>query len=148
MSETSVSTERTPWYFWLIAVLALLWNSYGGYDYFMAHTAGDAYLATGMNPTQIEYYKAMPAWMTAAWAIGVWGAVLASLLMLFRSRWAVPVFVVSLLGLLATLLYTYVLTNGLEIMGSQAPIVSAVLTAAAVFFIWFSRRMVKRGVLH
>lgn len=147
MSEPAASPHRIPWYFWVIAVVSLLWNAYGCYDYWMAHTAGDAYLATGMTAAQVAYYKAMPAWMTAAWAVGVWGALAGSLLLLFRSRWAVAVFTISLIALLITLLYTYVLTNGAEVMGSTSMIISSILTAVALFFIWFSQRMARQGVL-
>lgn len=147
MSEASTSPHRVPWYFWLIAVLSLLWNSYGAYDYWMTQAVGDAYLRTAMSEPQITYFKAMPGWMTGVWAVGVWGAVAGSLLMLFRSRWAVMVFAVSLAALLVSLLYTYVLTNGAEVMGPTSMPISAVITVAAVFFVWFSRRMVKRGVL-
>jgi hypothetical protein len=40
----------------------------------------------------------MPAWMTGVWAIGVWGALAGSVLLLLRSKWAVHVFAASLAG--------------------------------------------------
>jgi len=147
MSEASTSAQPTPWYFWVIAVVALLWNGYGGYDYWMTQTAGDAYLRTAMTEPQIAYFHAMPGWMTGVWALGVWGGVAGSLLLLLRSRWAVAVFVASLAGLLISLIYHYVLSNGLEVMGSSTIVLNVVITAAALFFIWFSRRMARRGVL-
>jgi len=148
MSEASASPQSVPPWFWIVAVLSLLWNGYGGYDYVMTQTGGDAYLVDmGMTPEQIAYYKAMPGWMTGVWALGVWGAVAGSLLLLFRSRWAVWAFAASLTGLLISLLYTYVLTDGYAVSGPMSVIMYAVITAAAVFFIWFSRRMLKRGLL-
>lgn len=148
MSEASASPQRIPWWFWVVAALSLLWNSYGAYDYVMTQTRGDAYLvAMGITPEQIAYYKAMPGWMTGVWALGVWGAAAGSLLLLFRSRWAVWAFAASLIGLLISLLYTYVLTNGYAVNGPMSVVMYAVITAAAAFFVWFSRRMVKRGLL-
>ena len=29
---------RTPWHVWLVGVLSLLWNAYGGYDFIMTNT--------------------------------------------------------------------------------------------------------------
>ena len=148
MSEVSVSPQRVPWWFWVVAVLSLLWNGFGGYDYVMSHTAGDAYFASmGMTEAQIAYYKTMPSWTTAVWALGVWGAVAGSVLMLFRSRWAVWAFVASLVGLLISLLYTYVLSDAAEVMGSQAIVMNVVITVGALFFVWFSRAMAARGIL-
>ena len=148
MSEASVSPQRVPWWFWLVAVLSLLWNGFGGYDYVMSHTAGDAYFASmGMTAEQIAYYHRMPAWTTAVWALGVWGAVAGSLLLLFRSRFAVWAFIASLVGLLISLVYTYVLSNAGDLAGTQGMVMNVVITAAVVFFIWFSRRMTARGIL-
>jgi len=148
MSEASASPQRIPWWFWLIAVLSLLWNGFGGYDYVMSHTAGEAYFKSmGMTAEQIAYYDSMPGWTTAVWALGVWGAVAGSLLLLLRSRWAVWAFVASLVGLVISLIYAYALSDAGEVMGSQAIIMNVVVTAGAVFFVWFSRRMAARGIL-
>lgn len=148
MSEASVSPQRVPWWFWIVAVAALLWNAFGGYDYVMTHTQGAAYLASmGMTADQMAYYEAMPAWMTGVWALGVWGAVAGSILLLLRSRHAVWAFAASLLGLAISLLYTYALSDGAAVIGPQAVVMNLVITAAAVFFLWFSHRMTRRGLL-
>ena len=142
------SAPRASWAFWLVAVLALLWNAFGAYDYWMSQTRGAAYLeGMGMTPDQIAYFNAMPGWLTGVWAIGVWGAVAGAILMLIRSRWAAAAYAASLAALLASLVYAHLLSDGGEVMGAQGLIMNAVITAAAVFFLWFSWRMAKRGVL-
>jgi hypothetical protein len=139
---------RTPWHYWLVTAIGVLWNGFGAYDYVASNTKGDAYLRSmGMTEHQIAYFHAMPAGMTGVWALGVWGAALGAVLLLFRSRWALHAFVASLVGLLVSLVYTYVLSNGAEVMGQQGAIMNAVILAGAVFFIWYARRMTKRGVL-
>lgn len=148
MSEASVSPQRVPWWFWIVAVAALLWNAFGAYDYVMTQSGGVAYLASmGMTPAQIAYYEAMPEWMTAVWALGVWGAVAGSVLLLVRSRHAVWAFAASLVGLLVSLLYTYVLSDGYAVGGTMVVVMNLVITAAAVFLLWFSHKMTKRGLL-
>jgi hypothetical protein len=90
------SGAKTPWHLWLVGVIAVLWNGYGGYDYVMSMTQGATYMAAvGMTPDQVAYYEAMPVWMTAVWATGVWGGVLGSILLLLRNKLAFPVFAVS-----------------------------------------------------
>ncbi len=42
----------------------------------------------GMTPAQIAHYQEMPIWMTAVWTIGVWGAMLGSVLILLRNKLA------------------------------------------------------------
>ncbi len=85
--------------------------------------------------------------MTVVWAIGVFSAFLASILLLMRRRLAFPVFVLSLAAFLLSLLYTYVLTDGGAVMGRQMAIMSAVIAGLLVFFGGYARLMTVRGTL-
>jgi hypothetical protein len=144
MTDTTV---KVPWHTWLIGVFALLFNSIGVFDFVMSMVQGAEYLASaGMTPAQIAHYQAMPPWMTVIWAVGVFGAFLASILLLLRKKLSLPVFSVSLAAFLVSLLYTYVLTNGGAVMGQQMAITSAVIAGLLVFFSWYSRLMTERGV--
>ncbi len=139
---------KTPWHLWLVGVIALLFNCIGVFDFVMSLSQGESYMASaGMTPEQIAHYREMPAWMTAVWAIGVFGAFLASILLLLRNKLAFSTFVVSLAAFLVSLLYTYVLTKAGDIMGQQMAITSAVIAALLVFFSAYSRAMAGRGVL-
>jgi len=141
-------TIKTPWHLWLVGVIAVLFNAIGAFDHVMSMTQGASYMASaGMSPAQIAHYQGMPIWMTAAWTIGVWGAMLGSVLILLRNKLAFPAFAVSLAAFLVSLLYTYVLTNGGEIMGRQMAMTSALITALLLFFMWYSWAMTKRSVL-
>ena len=142
MTETMDARTTAPWWFWVVAVVALLWNAFGGYDYTMSHLQGEAYFRQmGMSDAQIAYYSGYPSWMHAVWAIGVWGSVLGSILLILRSRWAFHAFAVSLLGAIGNLLYLVLNPGGGDL------IFPAIIIAICVFLIWFSRTMTKRGVL-
>ena len=139
---------RAPWHLWLIGVIAVLFNAIGVFDFVMSLAQGAEYQASaGMTPEQIAHYQQMPGWMMVVWAVGVFGAFLASILLLLRMKVASPVFVLSLAAFLVSLFYTYVLTNGGAIMGPQMAIVSAVIAGLLVFFTAYSRFMALRGVL-
>lgn len=148
MTEATQTRIKTPWHLWVVGVVAVLFNSIGVYDFVMSMTQGSAYMASaGMTQAQIAHYQQMPAWMTADWAVGVFGALLGSVLILLRHRLAWPVLAVSLAAFLLSLAYTYVLTDGGEIMGSQMAIMSAVIAGLLAFFIWYAWMMTRRGVL-
>ena len=139
---------RSRWHLWLVGVIAVLFNFIGVFDFVMSMAQGAKYQASaGMTPDQIAHYQAMPGWMTVVWAVGVFGAFLASILLLARRKLAFPVFVLSLAAFLTSLLYDYVLTEGGAIMGQQMAIASAVIATMLVFFIWYSWFMSVRGVL-
>ena len=96
-----------PWHFWLVAIVSLLWNGFGGYDYTMTQLRDPGYFAMmseQMHASVAElkaFFDSFPAWASALWAIGVWGSVAGSILLLMRSRHATTAFLVSLVGALA-----------------------------------------------
>ena len=96
-TTSTAMTTRTPWHLWAVGGLALLWNGFGGYDYVMTQTNNAAYLAQ-FTPEQRAYFDSFPMWMEVVWAVGVWGAVLGSVLLLLRSKWAFHAFLASLIA--------------------------------------------------
>ena len=139
---------KTPWHLWTVGVIAVLFNAIGVFDFVMSMAQGAEYQArVGMTPDQIAHYQQMPGWMTAVWAVGVFGAFVASILLLLRRKQSLPVFIASLTAFLVSLLYTYVLTNGGAVMGQQMAITSAIIAALLIFFGWYARFMIAQGVL-
>jgi len=143
----SSNTLRPPWHFWLIAVTSLVWNCGGPIDWVMTKTHNAGYLAE-MTPAQRAWFASYPWWMEAAWALGVWGAIIGSLLLLSRSRFAVPVLEVSLAGLIVVTMYQYGISGmpaSLRTPGGVA--FTAALWAVAAGLLWFAVRMRGRAIL-
>ena len=142
-------TIKTPWHLWLVGVIAVLFNAIGAFDHVMSMAQGRAkYLASaGMTPEQVAHYQDMPMWMIAVWTMGVWAAMLGSVLILLRNKRAFLVFGVSLAAFLVSLIYTYVLTGGGAVLGRPMAMTSVVITALLLFLLWYSWVMTKRGVL-
>ena len=149
MTDETSMTKSTPWHLWVVGVVSLLWNAFGGYDFIMSATQGETYWrASGMSQAMIDYYGAMPAWMYVPWVLGVWGAVAGSILLLMRSRWAVPVFALSLLGAVMGLGYQIVAAPplaGAEGLGGNVMPFVIIFVALALFL--YARAMQRRGVL-
>lgn len=147
-ATTDAGPRATPWHFWVVVVVAALWNGFGAYDYIMSNTQGEAYFRQmGMTDAQISYMAGYPTWMMAVWAIGIWGSVLGVLLLILRRKWAFHAFAVSLAAIVVSLVYTYGMSNGAEVMGQVGMIMQALITAACAFFAWYSRRMAAQGLL-
>lgn len=147
MAELPAGPARTPRHLWVVGVLALLWNAMGAFDYLMTQTKNATYMSA-FTPEQLEYFYSFPAWAVAAWAIAVWGGVLGSVLLLLRRRIAVPVFLVSLVAMVLTTIYNFVLSEGLEIFkdaGSRA--LTAVIFVVAVALYLYARSLARKGVL-
>jgi len=136
----------TPLHLWVVGALSLLWNAFGAFDYLATHLRLEFYMSN-FSQQQLDYFYSFPAWMSVFWALGVWGAVFGSIALLARSRWAVGLFAVSLLGMVVSTVYSLFLSDGLEVMGQEAAIFSAVIFIVAVLLLVYARRMRARGVL-
>ena len=106
---------RAPAHLWIVGILSLLWNCFGGYDYTMSRMRNLDYLASmGGDPnTMLAYMDSMPIWAAFGWGLGVWAALLGSILLLMRSRYAVHAFIASLVGM--------ALSFGWQYMGPPPP---------------------------
>jgi hypothetical protein len=148
MSDTiTTGTSRTPMHLWIVGVLAILWNAFGCFDYVMTQTNNSDYLAQ-FTDAQRAYFQSFPAWMEAAWAVGVWGALLGSLLLLIRSRHAVLAYQASLAGLLIGTVYQYGIADMPDDMMTPAMMgVSALIWAIAIGLLVYAMRMRRSRVL-
>lgn len=140
-------TVKTPWHLWLVGVIGLLWNGFGATDFAMTVTMRDDWLRMmKMTDAQIAYMDSFPGWMYLVWFAGTWGAIIGAVLLLLRSRWAVHAFIVSLIGFLLSLVYSYLLSDASEVMGGME-VMNVVILAGCLFFLWYAWTMKKRGVL-
>jgi hypothetical protein len=138
---------RTKWQFWAIGIIALIWNAGGAFDYVMTQTRNESYMS-GFTSEQLEFFYGLPAWTVAAWAIGVWGGVLGTILLLLRKRAAVWAYGASIVGIAITTFQNYVLANGFEVAGDAFSLAfSAAIIIVAVALLLYARAMHRRGIL-
>ena len=133
-------TGKTPLHLWVVAAIAIFWNGFGCFIYYTEQ------VGTSTTPEAL-FYDAYPMWMHAVWAISVWGALLASLLLLARKRLATVLFLISLLGLVISTLRNYAAANAFEISGVGGAGFTAFLIIVAVAFYRYSAKMESRGVV-
>lgn len=142
-----VVSARTPTHLWIVGILSLLWNAFGCYDYLMTNMKNQAYLSQ-FPADALAYFESLPTWLTAFWALGVWGGLAGSLLLLVRNSYSVWAFAVSFIGAVVGLGYQMFMTQmpasmKQGIMG----VMPWVIIAVAAFLLWYSWSVEKKGVL-
>jgi len=134
----TTAETKTPTHLWIVGGLSLLWNGLGCFDYFMTETANRTYLAR-MPADQIAYMHALPAWLTGMWAIGVWGGLAGSILLLMRSRHSVSLFALSFIGAVVGLGYQEFLTAmPLSMKAGLMGLMPWVIVIIAAVLLWYS----------
>jgi hypothetical protein len=144
---SDIPNSELPTSFWIIGGVFLLWNFFGLMIYYDQVTMAPEVLADNFNAAQQAFLENMPMWATSAYAVAVTAGVIASLLLLVRNALALPVYIVSLAGVLVQDLHSFVLSDGLAIWGSSALYLPTLVILLCVAEIWYSRSAKAKGWL-
>ena len=145
MSEP-IATGTPPRSFWIISILALVWNLLGVASYLMTVKMSPDALAA-MPEAERALYQNVPAWVTSSFAIAVFGGTLACILLLMRKRLASTLFLVSLLAILVQMGHAFFMTSMLAVRGAVGAALPLSVIVAALFLLWYSRGAQSRGWL-
>lgn len=140
--------KKVPWHYWAVAIFALLWNAMGATDYVMTHSGNETYLSN-FSDAERALFTGFPTWVVATWALSIWSAVLAAILMFFRSRFIVSLYCVSAVFFAITCIHNYFLSEPAmhEVVGTFAIIFSIVIAAIIAFLLWYTIRARAAGLL-
>ncbi len=137
------TTNKPPIWFWVISIIALLWNIMG-----VAAYLGQAYMTdealAALPEADQNFYNNMPAWVTAAFAIAVFGGTLGCIGLVLKKKWATMILLVSLIAVLAQATYNFFLQDFVELSGGRI-IMPIVVILIAVFLVWFSKNATSKG---
>lgn len=140
-------STRPPAWYWIVAVLALLWEATGCYFYLVQVRMGPAELAQ-LRAVQAEAFASMASWQWAAFAIAVWSGLAGALGLLLRRRWAIWGFWLSLIAAAVQYGYTLFATPLIERMGAaEALPLPITIIVLGLVFVWFAGFATNKGWL-
>lgn len=143
MSDTDIN--KIHWSFWVISIFMLLWNVMGSMNFFWQMSADAATLAT-LPETHRAIIESRPVWATVGFAVGVIIGSFGCLLLLFKKSQAVYLFIVSLLGIIVTMIHTVRVSSMVIEFSFLEIIVMIVLPlVVAAFLIWYAMKVERRG---
>lgn len=137
---------KPPLWYWVLVVIAVLWNAGGAWDYSATQLRLDFYMES-FSPEQLEYFYGFPAWYDAIWAIAVWSAFAASVLLVLRKRWSITAWQISMVSFLLSSIYIFGFTDAVGMMGIGGLIFSLLIFASLVGFYMLSRWAAGKGIL-
>ena len=147
--DQATARQKPPLSFWVVSILGLSWNAFGGFDYWMTRTRNVDYLAQAGDPQVVlAWIDSFPLWAQICWGLGVWGSVAGSVLLLLRSRHAVSAFLVSLVAAVLSFSYQLFISDVPASLDTTGGKVIPIVILAIVAFLWqFSKREVAKGLL-
>lgn len=143
----NLSTQKTPAWFWVIALLLLLWNLMG-VGSFIFHTFLMQGEALELLPEKEKaLYGEYPLWTHIVFAIATLSALFANILLLIKKKMAINFFIISLIAIIIQMFHNLFLTSAVDVYGVEAYIMPILVIIIAFFEVWFSKKLFQKGIL-
>lgn len=143
MSDTRA---KTPVWFWILAVIGLLWFAMGAFDYSATQLRLDFYMAS-FTEEQLAYFYGFPSWYVAVWALSVWSSFIGAVLLILRMKMAATLFLLSLVTYIAAAIYSFGFTEAIAMMGMGGVIFSVIIFLSILGYFWLARSASASGIL-
>jgi len=146
-STTDVNLRpSTPWWFWVISGLALIWNLLGVIAFVMQLSMSPEDVVAAYGQEQADLITSQPTWYIIAFGAAVFGAALGCILLLLRKRAAIWPLLISLIAVIIQNIY-FIMSGFLDQVHAGQKVMTLMIPGIALFLVWFSHRMTKRGIL-
>ena len=133
---------KPPTWFWVVSVLALLWNLMGVGAY-LAEAFMTEEVLSAMSDADRGILEGRPAWVTAAFAIAVFSGLLGCIGLLLRKKWAY-LLLLSLLGVLAKNTYYFFMSNATDGISSTDMVMTILVILISIFLVFFAKAVAKK----
>ncbi len=138
---------KAPIWFWIVAILLVLWEAMGCYACAMQIRLGAAAMGPG-DAWSLRYYAALPVWYNGVYAVATFGGLLGGLALLLRDRRASALFWISFAAIVVMFGYAYAATDLIAHKGlGQVLPFPLFIAAVGLFSIWFAAFAARRGWL-
>jgi len=142
----STETNKPSTSFWVVSVVALIWNLLGVMAY-MASVMMSPEALQALPENERALIESTPAWATSAFAVAVWGGTLGCILLLLRKKLATPILIASFAGIVVQMVHSLFIANSIEVYGPGGMIMPIMVLIIGAYLIWYSRMATGRGWL-
>ncbi len=151
MTEDVTNTNSTeavaglvPTWFRVVSILALLWYLMDTAAFFMRINMTDEMLQA-MPEDQRHLYADIPLWVNIVFACEVFGGTLGCVGLLLKRAIALPLFIISILGVLSQTTNIWFLTDAISAMGASAVVMPLVAIVIGSAMILLTRSAIAKG---
>jgi len=139
-------TGKASILFWIIGVIALLWNGAGVFAYWqLAMMSAEKFAA--LPELQRELMDRQPIWHSAAFPIAVFGGFIGAIAMLLKKRIAVRLFMLSLVGVIIQFAGYFILDGYIKFITTQGWTMPIMIPIFAVGFWLYARHCENKGII-
>lgn len=137
---------KVPTWFWIVAVLALLWELMGVGSY-LYHVTMSAEAIAALPEGQRDLMNATPSWVMGAFAIAVFSGLAGAVGLVLRRKWAKPLLILSLVAAVIQFGWVFLVFKAHETLGPSSAVFPGIIIVIGAFLVWFASDAAKRGWL-
>ncbi len=135
---TEASTIKPPVWFWIVSVIALIWNGLG-VDGYLGQAYNTERYRNAFSAEELEIAASAPSWLTAVFAIAVFAGVIGAIGLLLRKKWATIFWLISLIAVILQMGYAFISGKVTNLW------MTVMIIIFAFIFLWFSRKSHAKG---
>ena len=140
--------QKPAGWFVIVAVLLVLWALMGCASFYM-HMAYGADMDPNATDWDRAYFAALPMWLNGVFAVAVGTGLLGTIALLMRSKFARPLFIVSLIAVIVQFGYIFLGTDMIAHNGAMATVpFPALIAVVGVFQIWLATHAERHGWIY
>ena len=129
--------------FWVISVIALLWNLGGAMNFFVQL---DGNAVESFPETHRAIINDRPLWATVGFAMSVFCGIVGSFMLLFKKSAAYYVFMGSLIGTVLTMIHTIRIANyTIDFKPVEILVMIVMPLIVAIFLVWYAKQAACKG---
>ncbi len=138
---------KIPIWFWIVAIVIILWNIMGVLSFF-SHTFISDEALQALPENERALYGEYPIWTQIVFAIAVFSGFIGSVGLLLRQKWTRIVFIISLCAIIPQMIHNVFFTKSIEVYGLiQAVTMPVLVVIIGILLIWLSAFGIRKGWL-
>ena len=139
-----MSENKSPTWFMVVAILALLWNL-AGVGAFVGQMMMTPEQMAAMSEAERMGYENYPMWAMIAFAIAVFAGSLGCVALLIKKAWAYEVFILSCVGIVVQNIYNIFILGAMDIHGPVAIVMPLFVLGVGIYLIILSKDAKAKG---
>jgi hypothetical protein len=137
---------KSPTWFLVVSIIMVIWNLMGVSAFIMDITMSEEAKAALPTAEQALYTR-YPLWTKIAYFIAVFGGAIGAMGLVIKKKWAKPMLIVSLIGVIVQMFHSLFIAGSMEVYGPGAAIMPAMVIIFSCFLVWLAHHANKKGWL-
>ncbi len=140
----TMGTSKAPTWFTVGVVLLILWGLSACVSLYMHFGVGPAADASDYDK---QLYADMPSWVNITYVVSVLSSLFSSIALLMRRKVAVPLSVLSLIGVIVQFGWIFTMTDIIAVKGVWTTYFPAFVLLVQLIQLWFANKANGSGLL-